>query len=54
MTKRKARPRGLARLAMKYASGNASTASVSVTTTAIPIVRPAIRRYGLLVSKIWR
>ena len=32
---------------MKYASGNASTASVSVTAAAMPIVRSAIVRYAL-------
>ena len=31
--------------AMKYANGNASTASVTVTAAAIPIVRSAIVRY---------
>ena len=36
--------RGGATRAMKKASGNASTASVTVTAAAIPIVRSAIRR----------
>jgi hypothetical protein len=31
---------------MKYANGNASTASVTVTAAAIPIVRSAIERYA--------
>ena len=40
---------------MKYASGNASTASVIVTAAAMPIVRPAIRRYvGSLSEKMIR
>ena len=30
---------------MKYANGNATTAVVTVTAAAIPIVRPAIRQY---------
>jgi hypothetical protein len=38
---------------MKYANGNASSASVSVTAAAIPIVRRAIVRYAL-DSKIVR
>ena len=38
---------------LKYASGKASTASVSVTAAAIPIVRSAIVRYAL-DSKIVR
>ena len=32
---------------MKYANGKASTASVSVTAAAMPIVRSAIVRYAL-------
>ena len=32
---------------MKYASGNASTASATVTAAAMPIVRSAIERYAL-------
>ena len=42
---------------MKYASGNASTASVTVTAAAIPIVRSAIDRYALdsqIVRKLSR
>ena len=32
---------------MKYANGNASTVSVTVTAAAMPIVRSAIVRYAL-------
>ena len=47
--------RGRAIRAMKYASGNARIASVTVTAAAIPAVRPAIRRYvGSAVEKIVR
>ena len=38
------RPRGEATLAMKSAIGNAITASTTVTSAAIPIVRNAIVR----------
>ena len=55
MTNRNARVRLPAILAMKYASGKARIASVTVTAAAIPIVRPAIRRYvGSLRLKIAR
>ena len=32
---------------MKYASGNARRASITVTAAAMPIVRSAIERYAL-------
>ena len=47
------RDRADATRAMKYANGKASTASVSVTAAAMPIVRSAIVRYAL-DSKIVR
>ena len=55
MTKTSVRVRGRATRAMKYASGNARIASVTVTAAAIPTVRPAILRYvGSVVEKIVR
>ena len=45
--------RGRAIRAMKYASGNARTASAIVTAAAIPIVRNAIVRYALDSKIVW-
>jgi hypothetical protein len=38
---------------MKYASGNARTASAIVTAAAIPIVRKMIVRYALDSKIVW-